>query len=133
MTMATVRTCRQCGSTIGSRALSGLCPVCLGRVSLGFEEGTSDDAAVEGAGAASRTRLGDYELLEPIASGGMGVVFRAHQTSLNRIVALKLMRSGQFADASELRRFKTEAQAAAQLQHPNIVPVYEVGEHQGRA
>lgn len=115
--------CPRCGTPTVESVLSGQCPNCLGRLAFG-----GDEASVPGFEPGG----GDLEFLREIGRGGMGIVYEARQTRLNRLVAVKTLPGAGVARPDFVRRFRAEAEAAALLRHPNIVTVHEYGERDGQ-
>src|SRR5437773_10795819 len=124
------RVCAQCGCTVFADAPQGVCSACFVRTGLASVEDENDEV-FEPTVARMLKDFGDYELLEEIGRGGQGVAYRALQKSLNRIVALKVIGHAHWATEAHVKRFRMEAEAAAHLDDPRIVPIYEIGDRDG--
>jgi eukaryotic-like serine/threonine-protein kinase len=118
--------CETCQTELRPGEPAGLCAICALKALM------TPEAQGEPTSSPPPKTFGNYQLLDELGRGGMGIVWRARQCSLNRLVAVKMAAGGGFAKETEIRRFRTEAEAAARLQHPNIVRIHEIGEVQGQ-
>src|SRR5436305_1958653 len=143
-----MNTCTQCGTAMADDSPQGLCPRCLLSAALRsdaptVDSGSATEATTPGAeaGRAAKIEIGDaaevarrlpqFEILELLGRGGMGVVYKARQIQLDRIVALKILPPGDATSPGFVERFRREARSLAKLSHPNIVNVHDFGETNG--